>query len=167
MSWWAQAPFYSHFQLWVHELLNSPCRTGNWNNKLLERKWNFNTGTRFVILANDLAPLCCLFMHFWPNRKMFSNIRTHKCTQTGAHKGGFMEASGDTLWTGFGRFTDMCGLKLAQLENAFPLCVHPSQYIHSSPAVSFISSSDLSWLSGPPASTQHTARSPHTNCKAS
>ena len=62
-----------------------------------------------------------------------------------------MEACGDTLWTDFGRFTDMCGLKLAQLENAVHPCIHPSPDIHSSPAVSFISSSDLSWLSGPPA----------------
>lgn len=43
-----------------------------------------------------------------------------------------MGASGDTLWTGFGRFTDMCGLKLEQLENAFHPCVHPSLNIHSS-----------------------------------
>lgn len=55
----------------------------------------------------------------------------------------------------------MCGLKLAQLENAFHPRVHPLLSAHSSPAVSSISSSDLSGLSGLPASAQHTAHSPH------
>lgn len=53
---------------------------------------------------------------------MHPEMRVH----THTHKGGFMEASGDMLWTGFGRFTDMCGLKLEQLENAFHPSVHPS-----------------------------------------
>lgn len=76
---------------------------------------------------------------------MVPQIGTH--THTHIHKGGFMEASGDMLWTGFERFSDMCGLKLAQLENAFHLCVHPSLSVPSSPAVS-ISSPDLSCCQG-------------------
>ena len=179
MSWWAQVTFCSHFQLWERELLNSPGRTGNWNNKLLERKWNFDTATRFVRLANDLAPFWAVYLCTLAGFGQTEKCRppppppppaTYTLTPTPRHKRGFMEASGDTLWTGFGRFTDMCGLKLAQLENAFHPCAHPSLNVHSSPAVSFISSSDLSWLSGPPASTQHTARSPHTTasyCKTS
>lgn len=87
-------------------------------------------------------------------KKRFTNTHSQR-------RGGFY-GSGDTLWTGFERFTDMCGLKLARSENAFHPCVHPSLNMHSSPAVSFISSSDLCWLSGPPAPTRHSACSPHT-----
>lgn len=88
--------------------------------------------------------------------KAYVRALTHTHT-----KGAFMEASGDTHWTGLRRYSDMCGLKLEQLENAFYPFVHLSLNIHFSAAVSFISSSDLSLMSGPPAST-HTVRSPHT-----
>lgn len=40
-----------------------------------------------------------------------------------AQRGGFIEASGDTLRTGLGKFTDMCGLKLAP--------IHPPELLRS------------------------------------
>ena len=110
MSWWAQVTFCSHFQLWERELLNLPGGTGNWNNKLLERKWNFDTATRFVRLANDLAPFwavyLCTLAGFGQTEKCrpppqythwHIHIHPHSCSQRG-FSGSKWWHDGDRFW---------------------------------------------------------------------